>query len=555
MSSILPTTLTLPSPRQLAQHAREFYGFLHFTTNTFTDKEWGFGDESPSIFNPTAFDADQIIDSAKLAGMRGLILTCKHHDGFCLWPSRYTEHCVRHSPFRGGKGDVVREIEQACRRAGLEFGVYLSPWDRNHAAYSRPEYLTYFRNQLRELLTQYGETFEVWFDGANGGDGYYGGTNEKRTIDNRTYYDWDNTWAIARELQPNAVMFSDAGPDVRWNGNESGVAGDPCWYTIDPSDTWPGHADTKRLNRGNRDGSVWRIPECDVSIRPGWFYHALEDQSVRSPRNLVDLYFASVGRGTTFLLNLPPDRRGLIPESDRASLSAFRAHLNKLFAHNLAAGHTRTLGWQNSGAGRAWVIEIDLPESQRISVIELREDIAHGQRIDRWTLETRTSTGSWQTLVSAQSIGHRRLVRFEPVTGKSLRVRITECIGDPLVTSVGLYLEPALSERATSIANEARTTLVHRSSSEFVLDLGVTTAIKALRYTPEVEHRVSKYEIAFADAPEQWRDPIAGEFGNVQFNAAPQLLPCDRAARYIRFRAAHFCMGTTLSGREVAVIL
>ena len=215
--------LPLPAPRQLAWHELEFYGFLHFTVNTFTNREWGDGDESPALFNPTAFDADQIVGAAKDGGMKALILTCKHHDGFCLWPSRYTEHSVKNSPF---KRDVVKEISAACARQGVRFGIYLSPWDRNHKDYGTPEYLVYYRNQLRELLTEYGPVFEIFFDGANGGDGYYGGAYERREIDNRTYYDWPNTWQIVRELQPNTVLFSDGGPDVRWVGNERGIVGD-----------------------------------------------------------------------------------------------------------------------------------------------------------------------------------------------------------------------------------------------------------------------------------------------------------------------------------------
>jgi alpha-L-fucosidase len=218
-----------PSARQLAWHELEFYGFLHFTVNTFTDKEWGFGDEQESVFNPTAFDAEQIVGAAKAAGMKGLILTAKHHDGFCLWPSKFTEHSVKNSPWKNGKGDVVKEIADACGKGGLKFGVYLSPWDRNHKDYGKPEYITYYRNQLRELLTNYGPIFEVWYDGANGGTGYYGGERGKRNIDAKTYYDWPSTTKIVRELQPNACMFSDAGPDVRWVGNEQGTAGDPCW--------------------------------------------------------------------------------------------------------------------------------------------------------------------------------------------------------------------------------------------------------------------------------------------------------------------------------------
>jgi len=270
----------LPAPRQLAWHELEFYGFLHFTVNTFTNREWGDGDESPTLFNPTDFDADQIVGAAKGGGMKGLILTCKHHDGFCLWPSRYTEHSVKNSPWRGGRGDVVKEISAACARQDVKFGVYLSPWDRNHKDYGRPEYLTYYRNQLRELLTEYGPIFEIFFDGANGGDGYYGGAYERREIDNKTYYDWSNTWRLVRELQPNTVLFSDAGPDIRWVGNERGNAGETCRATSIRDDFSPGSADAARLNSSHgparpnsrqRPRPTARTPEhhrCNVCDQP-----------------------------------------------------------------------------------------------------------------------------------------------------------------------------------------------------------------------------------------------------------------------------------------------
>jgi alpha-L-fucosidase len=263
--------------------------------------------------------------------MKGLIITAKHHDGFCLWPSAYTEHSVKRSPWRDGRGDVLRELAEACREYGLKMGVYLSPWDRNHAGYARPEYITYYRSQLRELLAGYGPLFEVWFDGSNGGDGYYGGARERRRIDNRTYYDWPNTWSIVRELQPWAVMFSDAGPDVRWVGNESGVAFETSWYALDRAATYPGDPNySKTLARGRADASDWVPPEVDVSIRPGWFYHAAEDAKVKTVEQLLTIYHQSVGRGANLLLNLPPDRRGLIPEVDADRLRSFRQALDAM---------------------------------------------------------------------------------------------------------------------------------------------------------------------------------------------------------------------------------
>ena len=452
----------VPTERQLRWHEMEFYGFLHFTVNTFTDKEWGYGDEREAVFNPTDFDADQIVTVAKEAGMKGLILTAKHHDGFCLWPSQYTEHSVKNSPWRNGKGDVVKEISAACRRHGLKFGVYLSPWDRNHANYARPEYLAYYRNQLRELLTNYGDVFTVWFDGANGGDGFYGGAKEKRTIDNRSYYDWPNTWKIVRELMPMAVMFSDAGPDMRWVGNERGIAGDPCWATLNVAGRYPGGS-SDGLNSGERPGTDWIPAECDVSIRPGWFYHASEDSRVKTPAQLLDIYYKSVGRGACLNLNLPPDRRGRISDGDAQSLREFRKVLNATFAHNLAgtakieASNVRgnspdfaaanvldsrrdTYWATDNGVTNAEVV-IMLVSPTTFNVASLREYLPLGQRVDAFALD-RWQDGKWVEFVKGTSIGNRRLLRFDPVTTDKVRLRITQAAACSALSEFGLYAEP-----------------------------------------------------------------------------------------------------------------
>jgi alpha-L-fucosidase len=453
----------VPSARQLQWHALEFYGFLHFTVNTFTDKEWGYGDESPAIFDPTDFDADQIVGVARAAGMKGLILTAKHHDGFCLWPSQYTEHSVKNSRWRDGQGDVVKEIAEACRRHGLAFGTYLSPWDRNHPDYGRPAYLEYFRNQLRELMTGYGPLFEVWFDGANGGDGYYGGTRERRRIDRLTYYDWPNTRQIVRDLQPGASMFSDAGPDVRWVGNEKGIAGDPSWATLNRDDFAPGEADQKRLNSGDRPGTHWLPAECDVSIRPGWFYHAEEDDQVRDPLDLLDLYYKSVGRGASFLLNLPPDRRGRIHENDQRSLREFRAMLDTTFDEDLARGATarashvrgdserfspahvldgdRDTYWSTDNGVTTPELVLDLGRTVTFNVVSLREYLPLGQRIEDWALDT-WQEGAWSEFAKGTAIGNRRLWRGDDVTTDRVRLRITKAPVCPALSEMALFLEP-----------------------------------------------------------------------------------------------------------------
>ena len=450
----------LPSPRQLEWQQLEYIGFLHFTVNTFADKEWGEGDESEKIFNPTAFDAEQIVRAASEAGMRELILTAKHHDGFCLWPSKFTEHSVKNSPWKNGQGDVVKEISEACARHKLKFGIYLSPWDRNHADYGRPEYLTYYRNQLRELLTQYGPISELWFDGANGGTGYYGGARERRTIDSRTYYDWPTTWGLVRSLQPQACMFSDAGPDIRWVGNESGQAGETCWATLDPSGSAPGHADAARLNRGDHPGTQWLPAECDVSIRPGWFYHASEDGKVKTPQQLLDLYFASVGRGATLLLNIPPDPRGQLHPTDVASLQEFRALREAIFARDLARdarvsasnfrGSDPRFSPQNVKDGRPdsyWATDdgaanpeliLEFPSPVTFKVMRLREYLPLGQRIEAFAVDS-WQEDKWLELSSGTSVGHCRLIRTHPVTSRKVRLRILQSAACPAISEFGLF--------------------------------------------------------------------------------------------------------------------
>ncbi|HEX2951113.1 MAG TPA: alpha-L-fucosidase, partial [Armatimonadota bacterium] len=327
-----------PSARQLAWHRMEMYGFIHFTVNTFTGLQWGYGDEDPSIFNPRKLDARQWVRVARDAGLSGLILTAKHHDGFCLWPSAFTEHSVKNAPWKDGKGDVVQEFYEACQEYGLRMGIYLSPWDRNHAEYGREGYVNYYRQQLQELLNRYpGELFEMWFDGANGGDGYYGGTRETRTIDRKHYYRMPELYDIVRDLQPDACIFSDAGPDIRWVGNEQGRASHTCWARINPEGIYLGDVDQpQRLGCGEADGSCYRPAEVDVSLRPSWFFDPKEQ--AHSLDELLEIYFSSIGCGCGLNLNLPPNPDGLIADEDVQRLREFRAALDALFAHDIAAG-------------------------------------------------------------------------------------------------------------------------------------------------------------------------------------------------------------------------
>ena len=389
----------LPNAPQIAWQEMETYAFLHFGLNTFTGKEWGYGDESEKLWNPVDFDADKIVGALKNAGFKGVVLVAKHHDGFCLWPSKLTEHSVKNSPWREGKGDVVRELSDAARKAGLKFGVYLSPWDRNRADYGTPSYVDYYHNQLRELLTNYGEIFMVWMDGANGGDGYYGGAREKRAIDAGTYYGMEKIRQIVSELQPGAVIFGDGRADIRWIGNEAGQAPETVWETIEPG--------AKNGVSGTRGGSKWQPAEVDVSIRPGWFYHANEDNQVKTPQQLVDIYFNAVGRGADLHLNFPPNPRGLLGENDVQNSREMRRILDETFKTNLAAkanvtasatrkGHFASAQVLDARRDTFWAAPDDVKTAtltfqsakpMTFDVLMLQEVIELGQRLDGFSLD------------------------------------------------------------------------------------------------------------------------------------------------------------------------
>lgn len=453
--------LPVPTEAQLRWHEMETNAFIHFTTNTFTDLEWGNGDESPKIFNPTAINVDQWITTLKDAGFKGVVLTCKHHDGFCLWPSGHTEHTIAKSPYKGGKGDIVKEVSEACKQHGLKFGVYLSPWDRNHAEYGRPPYIDYYRNQLKEIFANYGPVFEMWFDGANGGTGYYGGANEKRSINGSQYYDWPTTLNLVREMEPNVIFFSDAGPGVRWVGNERGIAGETNWNSISPDTLFAGKAGIEKLlNTGHENGTAWIPAETDVSIRPGWFYHAKEDSLVKSPEKLFDIYLTSVGRGSTLLLNVPPDRRGLIHENDVVSLKGWRKLLDDEFKTNIAArakveatnfrGESEKYSGANVTDGRNetyWAtdddvksasVEISWPAQKSIKYVMLQEYIKLGQRVKSFTVEARVGE-EWKKITEGTTIGYKRILKFDPIETSAIRVTITDSKACPVISNIEVY--------------------------------------------------------------------------------------------------------------------
>ncbi len=453
--------LPLPSAAQMQWHEMELNAFVHFTTNTFTGLEWGYGDEKETVFNPTQVNVDQWASTLKATGFKTLILTCKHHDGFCLWPSKYTEHSIKNSPYKNGKGDLVKEVSDACKKFGLKFGVYLSPWDRNRADYGQASYVTYYRNQLKELFTNYGPVFEMWFDGANGGDGFYGGAREKRKIDGANYYDWPNTLKLVRTMQPKVLFFSDAGPGVRWVGNERGLAGKTNWNTISTDTIYAGKGGIENLlNTGAPDGDKWIPAEVDVSIRPGWFYHKEEDSLVKTPQQLFDIYLSSVGRGSTLLLNIPPDKRGLFHEKDVQSLQGFRKLLNKTFAKNLAArakvradsyrgkqavfaasnvtdGNKETY-WATDDDAVTGSFEIDLGKTVAVNYVMVQEYIKLGQRVKAFEVSA-WKNGAWEKVADATTIGYKRILKIDPVQTNKIKISITDSKACPLISNVAVY--------------------------------------------------------------------------------------------------------------------
>jgi alpha-L-fucosidase len=421
-----------PSARQLRWQQMETNAFLHFTVNTFTGKEWGDGTESPEVFNPKNFDADKIIKILKETGFKTAIITAKHHDGFCLWPSGFTNHSIKYSPYKNGKGDIVKAIAAACKKYGIRFGFYLSPWDRHEASYGTSAYNTYYKNQLKELLTNYGEVSEVWFDGAKG-------ENAKAM-----QYDFKGYWNLVRKLQPNAVIFSDAGPDVRWVGNESGNAGETCWSTIDTAGMAPGKADASYLNTGDINGKNWIPAETDVSIRPGWFYHEEENDKVKTGKELVNLYYQSVGRNSLLLLNIPPNKEGLFSNEDVKSLYDFRKILNETFENNLINNKKEkfltdkklnTFITLKEGDSKI----INFKNEVSFNRAMLQENIANGQHNEQALIE-HWNNNQWQKLLAFTTIGYKRLLRFDIIKTNKVRITIVKSKGAVQIAEMGFYM-------------------------------------------------------------------------------------------------------------------
>lgn len=581
--------LPLPEQKQVDWQRMETYAFIHFGLNSFCDREWGYGDTDPKMFNPKRLDCEQWVKTLIAAGMKGVILTAKHHDGFCLWPFEGNDYNVSKSPWRNGKGNVVKELSEACKKHGLKFAVYLSPWDRSRADYGSPSYVDYFHSQLRDLLTNYGPVFEVWFDGANGGDGYYGGARDKRTIDRKNYYNYPRIYQILDSLQPQAVVFSDGGPGCRWVGNEKGFAGETNWAFIPKNTVYPGYPNYPELQFGYPDGDQWTAAECDVSIRPGWFYHPEEDDKVKSPEQLADLYYRSVGHNATLLLNFPVDRNGLINPIDSANAVNFHKLIQRELGNNLVAGMKPKVSNERGGQFTAqaltdgswdtyWAtgdgvtsadITFTFKKARKMNRIMLQEYIPLGQRVKKFAVEWLDKNGTWKAVEQGEettTIGYKRLLRFLTVETKGLRVHILDSRGPICMNNIGVYYggeDAQLTWSPASVAmksvpfslkgfDEAQlakvvdrnpATVLFADKNELLIDLGRDTKVSTLMYLPDQsENRhglIHSYTLAACKADGTDEHVLSsGEFSNIQNNPVLQTITFEpTTTRYLKLKA------------------
>lgn len=579
--------LPVPEPKQVEWQQMETYAFIHFGLNTFNDREWGYGDTDPKTFNPTNLDCEQWAQTLVKAGMKGVILTAKHHDGFCLWPFEGTDYSVKNSPWKNGQGNVVKELSEACKKYGLKFAVYLSPWDRHQANYGTPEYLPYFYAQLHDLLTNYGPVFEVWFDGANGGDGWYGGAKDIRTIDRKNYYNYPRIYEMLDSIQPQAIIFSDGGPGCRWVGNEKGFAGATNWSFLRKGEVHPGYDKSYELQYGHPDGSQWVPAECDVSIRPGWFYHPEEDDRVKSPDQLVDLYYRSVGHNATLLLNFPVDRRGLIHPVDSANAVRFHEMIQQQLKTNLVAGMTPKVSNERGGDFVAsaltddnfdtyWAtedgittadIEFSFDTPTRMNRMMLQEYIPLGQRVKAFVVEY-LDKDTWLPVKlneETTTIGYKRLLRFETVETKGIRIRITDARGPLCLSSVGVYdagnvsdsfvekvedieslpylLPDVKADEAAKASDKQAQTTCFVEGNRLLIELQEERLVSSLHFLPDQgepnKGLIANYEIRVGVSKDAVNQLVkSGEFSNIQNNPVMQsVFFTPVKARYIELKA------------------
>ena len=543
----------LPNANQLRWQDMEMYAFIHYSLNTYTDQEWGYGNEDPKLFNPSSLDCRQWARVCKQSGMRGIIFTAKHHCGFCMWPSAYTEYSVKNSPWKDGKGDVVRELAEACREEGLEFAVYLSPWDRNHPEYGRPEYVTYFRNQLRELLTNYGDIFEVWFDGANGGDGWYGGANETRKIDRTTYYEWPETYKMIRELQPKCLIWNDGSDrgDLRWVGTEAGNVGETNWSLL----YHDGEVPYQMLHYGVEQGDVWCPGETNTSIRPGWFYHDAENEHVKSLSKLMDTYYKSVGRNSTLLLNFPIAPNGRIHPNDSLRGIAFKKMIDEVFVKGKVVSKMKQ-------SGPSTILDFGKPTS--INRFLAEEDIAQGQRVRKFSLEAEVD-GKWLPLKDAlvdegdglTTIGHRRIICFPTVKATKLRFTILDSKCEPIIKKLDVYLAPELTADIPD-AGEKKSSALHiffSSPMQMFIDWDTEQTISTFRYLPpQGDGIITHYTLWASTDWSNWTKLASGEFSNIVNNPIWQTIKfAPTKIRMLRFEADRLHSGTRMGYGDIEI--
>jgi alpha-L-fucosidase len=596
--------LPVPEPKQVEWQQMETYAFIHFGLNTFNDREWGYGDTDPKTFNPTNLDCEQWAQTLVKAGMKGVILTAKHHDGFCLWPFEGTDYSVKNSPWKNGQGNVVKELSEACKKYGLKFAVYLSPWDRHQANYGTPEYLPYFYAQLHDLLTNYGPVFEVWFDGANGGDGWYGGAKDIRTIDRKNYYNYPRIYEMLDSIQPQAIIFSDGGPGCRWVGNEKGFAGATNWSFLRKGEVHPGYDKSYELQYGHPDGNQWVPAECDVSIRPGWFYHPEEDDRVKSPDQLVDLYYRSVGHNATLLLNFPVDRRGLIHPVDSANAVRFHEMIQQQLKTNLVAGMTPKVSNERGGDFVAsaltddnfdtyWAtedgvttadIEFSFDTPTRMNRMMLQEYIPLGQRVKAFVVEY-LDKDTWLPVKlneETTTIGYKRLLRFETVETKGIRIRITDARGPLCLSNVGVYdagnvsdsfvekvediesvpylLPDIKAEEAAKASDKQAQTTCFVEGDRLLIDLQEERMVSSLHFLPDQgepnKGLIANYEIRVGVSKDAVNQLVkSGEFSNIQNNPVMQsVFFTPVKARYIELKATRMIRaGESMGFAELGV--
>lgn len=495
----------VPSENQLRWQEMEHYAFIHFSLNTYTDQSWGFGNEDMNLFNPDSLDTRQWARICKEAGMKGIIITAKHHCGFCLWPTETTEYSVKNAPWKDGKGDVLREMADACKEYGLKLGIYVSPWDRNHPDYGKPEYITVFRNQIKEVLSNYGDVFEIWFDGANGGDGYYGGANETRKIDRTTYYDWQPTYKMIRELQPNIVIWNDGGDraDLRWVGTEDGYVGETNWSLLNAT----GDVPWNMLHYGVEDGDSWVPAEVNTSIRPEWFYHPSEDDKVKSVPKLMDTYYNSIGHNATLLLNFPIMPNGLIHPTDERMALEFGQAVKESFAVNLAEnakveasnvrGNAKEFGadkaididkdsyWATDDGMTTASLTIDFGKPTLFNRFMAQEYIRLGQRVKAFTLEALVD-GDWKEVAKATTIGYKRIRRFPSVEATKIRFNITGSKSCPVISNIGIFNAPVFLNAPSIARNQSGEVMITTNDIGpifyYTLD-GTESSPESTRYT------------------------------------------------------------------------